>query len=99
MARPQVVEGGTVSNMDGSCEYILKKQTRRTDKGCSLVWILGKIQTNPQHKTWHRYKYVHVFGTCIDSSVQYMQMRNDVLVYYKRNRHFTFCSETKLLMI
>jgi hypothetical protein len=22
MARPQVVDGGTASNMDGSCEYI-----------------------------------------------------------------------------
>ena len=47
---------------------------------CPPVWFLGEILKNPQPETWQRYKYIHVFRTCIDSTVQHMKMMKDMLI-------------------
>jgi hypothetical protein len=39
MARPQVLDGGMASNMEGSCEYI--KQLQIANKGCSSSMGFG----------------------------------------------------------
>jgi len=44
MARPQIADGGTAYNMDGSCE-ILNKQPRTAERGGSPAWELGEVLT------------------------------------------------------
>ena len=48
MARPQVADGGTASNMVASCEYsyILNKQSRTADKGRSSILGVGRGADN-----------------------------------------------------
>jgi hypothetical protein len=51
MARIQVADGGTVSNMEGSFEYIFIKNSRgHPTKGGPPAWGLGEVLT-----TAHRY--------------------------------------------
>jgi hypothetical protein len=45
MARPQVADGGTASNMEGSC--ILHEQSQTADKGGPPAWGLGEVLTTP----------------------------------------------------
>ena len=50
MARPQVANGGTASNMEGSCEC--RGQQKRGD---SPAWGLGELLT-AQRKNWPCYE-------------------------------------------
>jgi len=49
MARPQVTDGGTASNMEGSCEY--SEPTR----GSPPAWGLGEVLTTPHRKNVYCY--------------------------------------------
>jgi hypothetical protein len=42
MARPQFADGGTASDMEGSCENILNKQSWTADKGWSSGLVVGR---------------------------------------------------------
>jgi len=53
MACPQVVEGGTASNMEGSCEYISLSSLGELTGGCPPAWGLGEVLTTPHHKNRH----------------------------------------------
>ena len=44
--RPQVADGGTASNMEGSCANILNKQSRTADEGWSSSWGIGRGANN-----------------------------------------------------
>jgi hypothetical protein len=44
MARPQVADGGTASNVEGSCEYI-EKAVADSRQGGPPAWGLGEEQT------------------------------------------------------
>jgi hypothetical protein len=53
MAYPQAAEGGTASNMEGSCEYIDRgKPTRGGPPTCGL----GEELTTPHCENWPCYK-------------------------------------------
>jgi len=45
MSRPQVADGGTASNMEGSCEYIEKSSRGQPTKGGPPAWELGDVLT------------------------------------------------------
>jgi len=60
--RPQVADGGTASNMAGSCANILNKQSRTADEGWSSSW---GIKTHHVTKCSHRKP-----RTCIDTLVR-----------------------------
>ena len=44
-ARPQVADGGTASDMEGSCE-LLNKQPRTADEGWSFSFGVGRGANN-----------------------------------------------------
>jgi hypothetical protein len=50
MARPQDAVGGTASHMEGSCEKILNKQSRKPTRDGPPAWGLGEMLTTPQRK-------------------------------------------------
>ena len=47
MARPQVVDGRTVYNMEGSCKYIKISGRGQPTRGSPLAWILGEVVRTP----------------------------------------------------
>ena len=58
MARFQVADGGTASNVKGSCEYIEKKSSHgQPTRGGPPAWGLGEVLT-----THHR-KNISSYGT------------------------------------
>jgi hypothetical protein len=50
MARPQVADGGTASDMEGSCEYIEKSSGWQPTRGGPSAWGLGEVLTTPHRK-------------------------------------------------
>jgi hypothetical protein len=56
MARRQVADEGTASNMEGSCEYI-NKQSRTPKKGCPSAWGLCEVLTTPHRKNVSCYEW------------------------------------------
>ena len=50
MARPQVADGGTASNMEGSCEYIEKNSRGQPTMGGPLALGLDEVLTTPHRK-------------------------------------------------
>ena len=57
MARPQVADGGTACNMEGSCEYI-EERSRTADKGLSSSLGLNEVLTTPHGRNWPCYERV-----------------------------------------
>jgi hypothetical protein len=55
MARPQVADGGTASNMEVSCEYI-EYAVRDSRQGAVLQLGGGKVPTTPQRENVPRYE-------------------------------------------
>jgi hypothetical protein len=55
MARPQVADGGTVSNMEGRCEYIKYSSRGQPTRGGPPAWGSGEVLT-----TSHLKKKYHV---------------------------------------
>jgi len=50
MARTQVADGRTASNVEGSCKFILNKQLRTADKCGPPAWWLGEVLKTPHCK-------------------------------------------------
>jgi hypothetical protein len=53
MAQPCVLDGGTASNMEGSCEYI---ELSVKDSSQRMVIQFGCWETNPRRKNVSYYK-------------------------------------------
>ena len=50
MARPQVADGGTASDMEGSCEKNLISSCGQPTRGGPPAWGLGEALTTPPCK-------------------------------------------------
>ena len=51
MARPQIADGGTVSNMEGSCEYIQYVVADSRKVGGAPACFLREVLKSPHLKT------------------------------------------------
>ena len=71
MARPQVVDGGTASSTEGSCEYI-NKQWWTADKEWSSSFRLGEVPTSSDRKnvsSYESFKKESICECCNELSV------------------------------
>jgi hypothetical protein len=50
MARPQVADGGTASNMENACAYILQKSPGQPKRVGLPAWGLGEVLITPHCK-------------------------------------------------
>jgi hypothetical protein len=56
MARPQVADGGTASNMEGSCKYIELAVADSRQRGDPPASGLGELLKTPQLKNYLCYE-------------------------------------------
>ena len=56
MARPQVADGGTASNMEGGREYIKKNSREQPTRSGPPAWGLAEVLTTPQRRNLSCYE-------------------------------------------
>jgi hypothetical protein len=77
MAHPQAAVGGTASNMEGSCEYLISSREERTRIG-PIAWELGEVLTTPQRETGYVTKHEHLLRVWTVTLVQPKQRMMDL---------------------